>query len=123
MTFLVVVEGDVGGWHVDRGALTEAVRVRWPEVAVDTSGRSEVRAVVWKFDTDNDPGEAYLHEDGSCLYVDASEDDAIWLATAFRRLTPFDLDVVFCDDGYTFDVRLRAGTTEAELTALVRAAS
>ncbi|MFI9801229.1 MULTISPECIES: hypothetical protein [unclassified Streptomyces] len=50
------------------------------------------------------------------------EDDAIWLAAAFRRMTPFHLDLVFCDDGYTFDVRVRAGTTEAELTALVRAA-
>lgn len=30
--------------------------------------------------------------------------------------------MVLCDDGYTFDVRLHAGTIVAELTALVRAA-
>ncbi|MEU3660110.1 hypothetical protein AB0E77_10140 [Streptomyces sp. NPDC032940] len=44
------------------------------------------------------------------------------MAIVFRELTPMDLDLVFCDEGYTFDVRLRAGTTEAELTNLVNAA-
>ncbi|MGW3115447.1 hypothetical protein [Streptomyces sp. NPDC001091] len=48
--------------------------------------------------------------------MDVWEEDAIWLAIVFRRLMPMDLDLVFCDEGYTFDVRLRAGATEAELT-------
>lgn len=121
MTFLAVVDGDAGGWHVDRDALTDAIRVRWAEVAIESSHRSEVRSLIWEFDTDSGPGEAYLHEDGTCLYMDASEEDAIWLAIAFRRLTPMHLDLVFCDEGYSFDVRLPTGTTEAELVALVNA--
>ncbi|MEU6546380.1 hypothetical protein [Streptomyces sp. NPDC046859] len=84
--------------------------------------RSEVRSLIWQFETENGPGGAYLHEDGSCLYMDVWEEDAIWLALAFRRLTPMHPDLVLCDEGYTFDVRLRAGTTEAELTDLVNAA-
>ncbi|MFG2369637.1 hypothetical protein ACGFY3_50160 [Streptomyces mirabilis] len=122
MTFLAVVEGDAGGWHVDRDALTEAIRARWAEVAIASSHHSEVRSHIWEFNTENGPGEAYLHEDGTCLYMDVWEDDAIWLAIAFRRLTPMHLDLVFCDEGYTFDVRLPTGTTEAELMALVNAA-
>ncbi|MFF4741610.1 hypothetical protein [Streptomyces sp. NPDC001268] len=121
MTFLAVVDGDAGGWHVDRDALTDAISVRWAEVAIESSHRSEVRSLIWEFDTDSGPGEAYLHEDGTCLYMDASEEDAIWLAIAFRRLTPMHLDLVFCDEGYSFDVRLPTGTTEAELVALVNA--
>ncbi|WP_413755207.1 hypothetical protein [Streptomyces sp. MMBL 11-3] len=121
MTFLAVVDGDAGGWHVDRDALTDAIRVRWADVAIESSHRSEVRSLIWEFGTDNGPGEAYLHEDGTCLYMDASEEDAIWLASAFRRLTPMHLDLVFCDEGYSFDVRLPTGTTEAELVALVNA--
>ena len=121
MTFLAVVDGDAGGWHVDRDALTDAIRVRWAEVAIESSHRSEVRSLIWEFDTDSGPGEAYLHEDGTCLYMDASEEDTIWLAIAFRRLTPMHLDLVFCDEGYSFDVRLPTGTTEAELVALVNA--
>jgi len=31
------------------------------------------------------------------------------------------LDLVFCDEGYSFDVRLPTGTTEVELVALVNA--
>ncbi|MEU6090978.1 hypothetical protein ABZ865_30205 [Streptomyces sp. NPDC047085] len=122
MTFLAVVEGDVGGWHIDRDALTDAIRARWSGVEIDSMHRSEVRSLIWQFKTENGPGEAYLYEDGACLYMDVSEEDAIWLAIVFRRLTPVDLGVVFCDEGYTFDVRLRAGTTEAELTDLVNAA-
>lgn len=123
MTFLAVVEGDAGGWCIDRDALTDAIRARWSGVGIDSTHRSEVRSLIWQFGTQNGPGEAYLHEDGTCLYMDLWEEDAIWLAIVFRRLTPVDLDLVFCDEGYTFDVRLRAGTTEAELTDLVNAAS
>ncbi|MEU5593196.1 hypothetical protein [Streptomyces sp. NPDC020298] len=122
MTFLAVVEGDAGGWHVDRDALTEAIRARWAEVEIDSSHRSEVRSLIWRFDTEYGPREAYLHEDGTCLYMDVWEEDAIWLAIAFRRLVPMHLYLVFCDEGYTFDVRLPTGTSEAELMALVNAA-
>lgn len=122
MTFLAVVEGDAGGWRIDRDALTDAIHARWAGVEVDSTHHSEVRSLIWEFETENGPGEAYLHEDGTCLYMDVWEEDAIWLAIVFRGLTPLDLDLVFCDEGYTFDVRLRAGTTEAELTALVNAA-
>ncbi|MET8670022.1 hypothetical protein ABZV87_37500 [Streptomyces tendae] len=122
MTFLVVVEGDAGGWRVDRDALTEAIRARWSEVEIDSMRRSEVRSLIWEFKTENGPGEAYLHEEGTCLYMDVWEEDAIWLAIVFRRLAPTSLDLVLCDEGYTFDVRVRAGTTEAELTDLVNAA-
>lgn len=122
MTFLAVVEGDVGGWRIDREALTEAIRARGSEAEIDSIHRSEVRSLVWQFETENGPGEAYLHEDDTCLYMDVSEEDAIWLAIVFRGLTLPDLDLVFCDEGYTFNVRLRAGMTEAELTDLVNAA-
>ncbi|WAU78390.1 hypothetical protein O1Q96_00655 (plasmid) [Streptomyces sp. Qhu-G9] len=122
MTFLAVVEGDAGGWGIDRKALTDAIRSRWSGVEIDSLHRSEVRSLIWQFETENGPGEAYLHEDGTCLYMDVWQEDAIWLATVFRGLTPMDLDLVFCDEGYNFDVRLQAGTTEADLTDLVNAA-
>ena len=121
MTFLAVVEGDAGGWRIDRDALTGAIRSRWAEVEIDSTHRSEVRSLVWELETEHGPGEAYLHEDGTCLYMDVWEEDAIWLATVFRKLAPTDLDVLLCDEGYTFAVHLRAGTTEAELTELVKA--
>lgn len=57
--------------------------------------------------------------EGTCLYMDIWEDDAIWLAVLFRQLTPDGLGLDFCDDGYTFDVCLPPpGTTEAELADL-----
>jgi hypothetical protein len=38
------------------------------------------------------------------------------LAIVFRRLAPADLAVVFCDEGYNFDIHLRPEATDAELT-------
>ncbi|MFB7580709.1 hypothetical protein [Streptomyces hydrogenans] len=122
MRFVVMVEGDAGGWHVDRGALTEAVLARWTEAEIDASAHSAVRSLIWELETAYGPGEVYLHEDGTCLYMDVGEEEAIWLAIAFRTLAPAYLDLVFCDGGYTFDVRVPAGTTRPELTALVDAA-
>ena len=122
MTFLVMVEGDAGGWRVDQDALTEAIFDRWTDVGVRSEHSSEVRSLIWEFETTNGPGEAYLHAEGTCLYMDIRENDAIWLAVLFRRLAPDGLHLVFCDEGYTFDVRLPPGTAEAELTDLVNAA-
>ncbi|RAJ47933.1 hypothetical protein K388_07061 [Streptomyces sp. KhCrAH-43] len=120
MTCLAVVDGDAGGWCIDREALTDAIRARWSEVEIDSMHRSEVRSLIWQFKTQNGPGEAHLHRGGPWLYMDVWEKDAIWLAIVSRGLTPMNLDLVFCDESYTFDVRLRMGTTEAELTDLVK---
>ena len=119
MTFLAVVEGDAGGWRIGRDALTDAIRAWWSEVEIDSVHRSEARSLRWQFETGNGPGEAYLHEDGTCLYMDVWQKDLV--GDRLRMLTPPDLNLLFCHESYTFDVRLRAGTTEAELTDLVNA--
>ncbi|WP_181802349.1 hypothetical protein [Streptomyces shenzhenensis] len=117
--FLVLVDNESGGWRVDAEALTTAIRGRWTAVGIDSTHRSEARSFGWSFETENGPGEAYLHEDGTCLYLDVWQADAAWLAIVFRRLAPADLDVVFCDESYTFNVRLPPEATDAELTDLM----
>ncbi|MFD9099012.1 hypothetical protein [Streptomyces collinus] len=77
MGFLAVVEGDAGGWRMDRDALTDTIRARWSGVENDSMHRSEVRRLIWQFQTESGPGEAYLHEDGSCLSMDVWQEDAI----------------------------------------------
>jgi len=51
--------------------------------------------------------------------MDIWQDYAVWLAVVFRRLTSGGLDLVFCDEGYNFDVRLRSEATDAELIKLM----
>ena len=87
MTFLAGADGDAVGWRIDRDALTDAIRARWSGVEIAPMHCSEVRSLIWQFKTENRPGEAYLHEDGTCLYMDIWEEGAIWLAIVFRRLT------------------------------------
>lgn len=55
MTFLAVVEGDAGGWCVDRDALTDAIRARWSEIEIDSMQRSEVHSLIWQFKTEKRP--------------------------------------------------------------------
>ncbi|MFK0110170.1 hypothetical protein [Streptomyces sp. NPDC091217] len=119
MTFVAVIEGDAGTRRADPDAPTAAIRARWAATEIDSSHRSEVRSPIREFDTDNGPGEAYLHEDGTCLYTDVWKEDAIRLAITFRRPTPMHLDPAFRDERYIFDTRLHARTTEAEPTAPV----
>ncbi|MGW3123447.1 hypothetical protein ACWDBW_41110 [Streptomyces sp. NPDC001107] len=69
MTFLVVVEGDAVGWRIERDALTDAIRARWSEVEIDSLHRREAHGLVWQFETGNGPGEAYLHQDGTCRRI------------------------------------------------------
>lgn len=89
----------MGGWRIGRDALADATRARWCEVEVDSVHRSEVRNLLWQFEAGNGPGEAYLREDGTCLYSDIWEEVAIWWAIVLRGLTPMDVDLVFCDEG------------------------
>ncbi|MFI8504936.1 hypothetical protein ACIGFK_41490 [Streptomyces sp. NPDC085524] len=119
--FLVLIDGEAGGWSADCGALTSAIRGGWAAVETDSTPRSEARSFCWSFESEHGPGEAYLHEDGTCLYLDSPESDAVRLAVVFRRLAPEGLDVVFCDEGYNFDVRLRPDVTDAELIELMTA--
>lgn len=116
---MVAADSDAGGWRVDLEALTAAIRARWAGVETDSAHHSEARSFCWAFETENGPGEAYLHEDGTCLYLDLWQDDAAWLAVVFRRLAPAGLDLVFCDEGYNFDVRLRSDATDDELVELM----
>ncbi|MFJ3882941.1 hypothetical protein ACIPW5_36510 [Streptomyces sp. NPDC090077] len=118
---MVLVDGEAGGWGADREALTAAIRDGWASVETDSTPRSEARSFCWSFESEDGPGEAYLHEDGTCLYFDSSEPDAVRLAVVFRRLAPTNLDLVFCDEGYNFDVRLRSDVTDAELIELMTA--
>ncbi|MEU3849491.1 hypothetical protein [Streptomyces sp. NPDC029554] len=117
--FLVLIDSEAGAWRVDVDALTTAIRARWTAVEIDSTRRSEAQGFSWCFEAENGPGAAYLHEDGTCLYLDVGQEDAAWLAVMFRRLAPAHLGVVFCDEAYTFDVRLRAEATDAELTDLM----
>lgn len=117
--FLVLTDSEAGGWRVDVDALTTAIQARWAAVEIDSPRRSEAQSFSWRFEATNGPGEAYLHQDGTCLYLDVWQEDAAWFAVVFRRLVPAHLDVVFCDEAYTFDIRLRPEATDAELTDLM----
>jgi hypothetical protein len=122
MTFMVAADPDAGRWSVDRDALEAVIFEKWPGAAAGTDSASTVRSVVWSMETDDGPGEVYLSADGTCLYMDVWEQYALWLAVAFRALVPPQVGLVFCDEGYTFDVAVPPGVTVDGLTESMEAA-
>lgn len=118
---MALVDSAATSWRADPVALTLAIQAVWAEVEVDASRRSEACSFQWTVETEEDPVEAYLHQDGTCLYLDTSLADAARLACIFRRFVPPDVELIFCDEGYNLHVPIRPGTIDAELIEQVNA--
>lgn len=56
-----------------------------------------------------------MPEDETGLYLDAAMADSAQFACLLRQWMPDSVDLVFCDQGYNFDVRVCPGATVAEL--------
>ncbi|MFF7476767.1 hypothetical protein [Streptomyces sp. NPDC008092] len=119
--FMAFFDGSTTTWRVSSAAVTSAITDLWAEAESDPTWRSEVCAFSWSFCTDEGPGEVFLPEDETGVYLDAALADSAQVACLLRRLMPDVVDLVFCDQGYNFDVRVRPGVTVAELIAEVDA--
>ncbi|MFE7712491.1 hypothetical protein ACFU6I_43690 [Streptomyces sp. NPDC057486] len=114
-TFMALFDGAATPWRADPAALTPAIQAVWAEVEVDASRRSEACSFRWTVETEEGAVEAYLHENGTCLYLDTSLTDAARLACLFRRFVPRDVELVLCDQGYNFHIPLEHDIDDAEL--------
>ncbi|MFD8965669.1 hypothetical protein ACFV0C_11785 [Streptomyces sp. NPDC059568] len=119
--FMAFFDGSTTTWRASSAVVTSAITDLWAEVETDPTRRSEACAFSWSFCTDEGPGEVFLPEDETGLYLDAALADSAQLACLLRRLMPDAVDLVFCDEGYNFDVRVGPGATAAELIAEVDA--
>ncbi|MFD7867888.1 hypothetical protein [Streptomyces sp. NPDC057682] len=119
--FMAFFDGSTTTWRVSSAAVTSGITDLWAEVEADPTQRSEVCAFSWSFCTDEGPGEVFLPEGGTGLYVDAPLAESAQVACLLRRLMPDSVELVFCDQGYYFDVRVQPGATAMELIAEVDA--
>ncbi|WP_157984618.1 hypothetical protein [Lentzea terrae] len=79
---------------------------------------SEVGDVHWFYRAGGDILEAYTAKDGTCLYLKGGLDLVVKFAIWYRQLVPADIDVIFCDDGYSFDGVVTLDSTEEDLVEL-----
>ncbi|MGV9894671.1 hypothetical protein [Streptomyces tendae] len=113
--FMAFFDGSTTTWRVSSAVVTAAITDLWPEAEVDPTQRSEACAFSWSFCTDEGPCEVFMPEDETGLYLDAALADSVQLACLLRQWMPDSVDLVFCDQGYNFDVRVSPGATVAEL--------
>ena len=112
MTYLVVFEDATGA--IRRDVLRAALERDWPEAELtgDGSGaRSDVRDVEWVYSSEVGTVEGHSHVDGTCIYLDGQLELAAKFAVWYRSLIRDDIDVVFCDESYTFNGVIAPGFT------------
>ncbi|UQU62535.1 hypothetical protein COUCH_26330 [Couchioplanes caeruleus] len=112
--YLIVFDGEQAGWRLERDVLLAALRRDWPQIAVTEIGE-EVRDISWPLPGSDGLSEAYVHSDGTCLYVDGPIDQAAQWAVWYRRLVPDGIDLMLCDDEYSFAVPVGPQTSASEL--------
>ncbi|CAL9566756.1 hypothetical protein QWL27_24835 [Streptomyces thermocarboxydus] len=117
MTYLAVFEDKSRG--VRRADLIAALERDWPTaVILERQGSQKSRDVVWSYTNDSQELEGYSHVDGTCIYLDSPLALAARFALWYRGLVPAEIDLVFCDDGYSFDGSIEAGMSVDDVIAI-----
>ena len=117
MTYLALVEGD--DWSLGRDALVEALRRDWPASVIEEDGRGDpARDVAWSHGDGISEVEGTAHESGQCLYLDGQVRPVSEFVAWYRRLVPADRTVILCDDTYSFDAVVEAGSDPGRVLSL-----
>lgn len=103
--------------------MTQALAKDWPLVRLDaaTPGApgSEVRDVEWVYSSDTgDKIEGYAHADGKGIYLEGPIGQVADFVLWYRNLVPSELEVVFCDESYTFDLIISPDTEKVEIISV-----
>lgn len=118
MTYLTVFDGDAFGWHLSRAAILSALSRDWPDLE-PRLGESDVRDVSWALPAVDGAYEAYMSEDGTCLYVEGDLSSAVSLAVWCRKLIPERIEVVFCNESYDFSAVVSSAMSAETLFSIV----
>ncbi|MFI1455892.1 hypothetical protein [Streptomyces roseus] len=117
MTYLAVFEDKSSG--VRQADLIAALERDWPAVVIhERQGQQESRGVVWTYSEGGQELEGYSHVDGTCIYLDSPLEVAARFAIWFRGLVPADVEMFFCDEGYSFAGKLEHDMNSGDAMAI-----
>jgi hypothetical protein len=113
MTYLAVFEDQSGS--IDRDVLRAALARDWSgtvTVAERPSGpESDAWDVEWSYASEEGKLDGHSHVDGTCIYLDGPLNLAARFAVWYRSLVREDIEVIFCDESYSFDGVVSPGST------------
>jgi hypothetical protein len=118
MSYLAIVADEE--YHADLAAVLERLRQDWPDAAVTFSGDPAeaphpTHGLVWEYLRGGAALDANVDVAGQCLYLDGVPELVAEYAAWFRAFVPAALDMVFCDDEYSFEQQLQPGVSSEEL--------
>lgn len=121
MTYMAVFEDKECG--IRRADLVAALERDWPSAVIhERRGLQESRAVVWSYADANQELEGYSHVDGTCIYLDSPLELAARFVIWFRGIVPREVELVFCDDSYSFSGIVGVGMSLAEVIEIAESA-
>ena len=117
MTYLALIQDD--DWSLSKEELMRALRRDWPESEVDADGQGDpAMDVRWRNGAGENAVEGSAHDSGQCIYLDGQERPVAEFVSWYRGLVPPDRTVVLCDDTYSFDAVVDAGSNADEVMSL-----
>jgi hypothetical protein len=118
VTYLTLFDARRETWRLERQVLVEALDRDWSERLLDTGtspGATDVRDVYWTYSCDDGELELFTNTGATCLYLDGDVRCSAAFAVWYRGLVPTEIEVIFCDEAYTFQALVRVSTTAQEL--------
>ncbi|MBE2314956.1 hypothetical protein DVA67_003155 [Solirubrobacter sp. CPCC 204708] len=120
-TFLVSPSSDTP-WSLDPEAFALRLKARWPEIEVRELEDS-LNALSFRVPVDGDyPPLGHLMSDGQAVTLEGGLAESAEVAAWMREIVEPEQELLFYDEGYSFDVPLRPGITRDEIVAAVLAA-
>jgi hypothetical protein len=119
--YLIFLEADADGWHLERDSLMERLAADWPDaipVPASEMGITELRDVGWTYLLDGMSIEGWSARSGLGLVLDGADELVMRFAAWFRQLVPSDVELTFCDDGYFVHVNVPSEASAEDIARL-----
>ncbi|WP_418277037.1 hypothetical protein ACNHYB_03745 [Isoptericola jiangsuensis] len=116
MTFMLLFDDDRYTLSVDQ--MAEVLIRDWPTVDLHKSADDlyqQTRALVWSDVVAREEVEGSFHVDGTCVYLESTSSAAANFAAWYRGLFPAEVDLVMCDDIYSFSIHITSGASASEI--------
>ncbi|MEU0273486.1 hypothetical protein [Streptomyces sp. NPDC006307] len=116
MSHLVAFDSDT--WSVGQDVLVASLAAEWPDATVrrrELPDGYEVGDIEWELRRGDAELEGRSYVDGRGVTLDGDIRLVAEFALWYRKLVPAGTDLVFCDQGYHFDVTIDATTTHDDL--------
>ena len=102
-------------WNVNPQKFAHQLALRWPTVEIEEQTAEDSRYFDFDLRMPHSRVVGGFARAGDAFIMEGDLRDCVQLALWFRSIVPPEHPLVFCDEGYAYDIALTPGTTDAEV--------